>query len=47
MQGEQLAMELRALLGVKETLALTPVERISKQELINGKKKIVFFVWEE
>jgi hypothetical protein len=39
MQGEQLAMELRALLGVKETLALTPAERISKQERANQRKK--------
>ena len=39
MQGEQLVMELRALLGVKETLALTPAERISKQERANQRKK--------
>ena len=32
MQGEQLAMELRALLGVKETLTLTPAERAQKRE---------------
>ena len=31
MQGEQLAMELRALLGVKETLTLTPAERAAKK----------------
>lgn len=39
MRGEQLAMELRALLGVKETLALTPSERISKRERANQRKK--------
>ena len=31
MQGEQLAMELRALLGVNETLTLTPAERAAKK----------------
>jgi hypothetical protein len=39
MRGEQLAMELRALLGVKETLTLTPAERASKQERARQRRR--------